>query len=115
MDELPHEQVAELVGSDAAQLVDVRTHDEYAAGHVAEARHIPLDELPRAAGALDRSRPVVLYCRGGERSRAAAEAFAASGWDAGSMAGGLLAWVERGLPLEPEDGAVTRPSGLPPR
>ena len=58
---------------------------------------------------------VVLYCRSGDRSGTAAAAFAASGRDAHSIAGGLLAWTEAGLPIEPEDGHVAERSGLPPR
>jgi hypothetical protein len=45
----------------------------------------------------------------------AADAFAASGWDAHSVAGGLLAWSEDGLPLEPEAAVVAEPANLPPR
>ena len=44
----------------------------------------------------------------------AADAFAESGWDAHSIAGGLEAWAEEGLPLDPEDGRVAERSGLPP-
>jgi rhodanese-related sulfurtransferase len=112
---LSPERVSELVGSGAAQLIDVRTDEEYEAGHIAQALHLPLDVLPSRASELDRSKPLVLYCRGGDRSGAAAEAFAASGWDVRHLSGGLLAWVDRGLPLEPDGGEVARPSGLPPR
>ncbi len=94
-------------------VIDVRTSEEYAAGHLAGAEHIPFDELAGRAGSLDRSRPVVLYCRTGSRSELATQAFAASGWEARSMAGGLVEWADRGLPLEPEDGRVTAMSGLP--
>ena len=112
--ELTPERVAELVESASAQLVDVRTDAEWEAGHVPAAAHIPIERLTAEAETLDRSRPVVLYCRSGDRSSAAAEAFAASGWDASSMEGGLVAWAERGLALEPEDGAVIERSPLPP-
>jgi rhodanese-related sulfurtransferase len=108
------EQVSELVAGGKAELVDVRLDEEWDAGHVAGAQHIPLDSLPSRAGEIDRSRPVVLYCRSGDRSGGAADALEASGWDVQSMEGGLVAWVERGLPLEPEDGEVVAPSGLPP-
>lgn len=111
--ELPPGRVSELVASEGAQLVDVRTDEEYEAGHIRGARHIPLEALSGRAAELDPSSPAVLYCRGGDRSGAAAEAFVASGWEVQSMAGGLLAWVEQGLPLEPESGQVARPSGLP--
>jgi rhodanese-related sulfurtransferase len=106
-------RVAELVAESDVELVDVRTPEEHEAGRIAGARHIPFDELTRRSEEIDRSRPVVLFCRGGGRSAAAAQAFAASGWRAHSMAGGIERWVEEGLPIEPEDGAVARPGGLP--
>lgn len=112
--ELAPERVAELVESGGAQLVDVRTDAEWEAGHAPAAAHIPIEDLQAKADTLDRSRPVVLYCRSGDRSSAAAEAFAASGWDASSMEGGLVAWAERGLPLEPERGEVSERSPFPP-
>jgi rhodanese-related sulfurtransferase len=110
---LPPERVAELIESGEAQLIDVRAPAEHQAGHIAQARHIPLELVTAEAERLDRSKPVVFYCRGGERSAMAAEAFAASGWDAYNMEGGLAAWAEQGHPLEPEDGAVAERSVIP--
>ena len=97
-----------------AQLVDVRTEPEFEAGHVPGARHIPLETLDSDPASLDRDQPLVIYCRSGDRSGMAADAFAASGWDAHSIEGGLLAWAEAGLELEPEGGEVAERSGLPP-
>jgi rhodanese-related sulfurtransferase len=96
-----------------AQLVDVRTPAEYETSRLEGALHIPLDELQAAADNLDRARPVVFYCRSGERSQMAVEAFRASGWDAYAMSGGLLAWAEAGLPLEPEGAEVAQHSSIP--
>jgi rhodanese-related sulfurtransferase len=111
---LDPKRAAELATKEEAQIVDVRTHAEHEAGHVAGALHVPLTSLDAsAADQLDRSRPVVFYCRGGERSGAAADAFGASGWDAYSVAGGLVAWAEAGLPLAPEGGTVAERSLLP--
>ena len=45
----------------------------------------------------------------------AAEALRNSGWDAHSIEGGLVAWDEAGLALEPEGGEVAPPQNLPPR
>jgi rhodanese-related sulfurtransferase len=98
-----------------AQVVDVRTEPEYEAGHVPGSRHVPLETVESDAAGLDRAQPVVIYCRSGDRSGMAADAFTASGWDAHSIAGGLLAWQEEGLPIEPDDGSVVDRSGLPPR
>jgi rhodanese-related sulfurtransferase len=114
MPEVPPADARELIES-GAQVVDVRTPEEFEAGHIAGARLIPLDEVESDAAGLDRSQPLVVYCRSGERSGMAADAFAASGWNAQSIAGGLLAWAEAGLPLEPEGGEVAERSGLPPR
>ena len=88
------------------QLVDVREPYEHDAGRISGARHVELAELSRAAGSLDRERPLVFYCRVGGRSAMATQAFRASGYDARNMAGGLLAWADKGLPLEPVDGSV---------
>ena len=112
--ELTPTDASELAASGGGQLVDVRTQEEWDAGHLSDARHIPIDALSTGVGQLDQSKPVILYCRGGDRSGAAADALGASGWDARHIAGGLVAWVDAGLPLSPEGGEVAQPSGLPP-
>ena len=111
--ELEPERVADLLAANGAQVVDVRTPTEHGAGHVAGARHLPLDRVADEADRLDRSTPVIFYCRSGERSATARDAFRASGWEAYTMRGGLVAWRERGLPLEPEGGEVAPRSKLP--
>src|SRR6185503_18079406 len=81
------------------QLVDVRTSEERNAGRIpTDTAHIPFEELLARAGELDKDRQIVFYCRVGERSGAAADAFAASGYDAASLAGGIVAWQESGRP-----------------
>jgi len=106
---------AEQLIAAGAQLVDVRGADEYVAGHIPGARHVPLAELQAEAAGLDREQPLLVYCRSGERSGMAADAFAASGWDAHSIEGGLLSWREEGRPIEPDGGSVAEPANLPPR
>jgi hydroxyacylglutathione hydrolase/adenylyltransferase/sulfurtransferase len=100
------ERVADALGQGDVQLVDVREDHEWEAGRIAGARHVALAEIAAEAGSLDRERPVVFYCRVGGRSTMAADAFRRAGFDAYSMAGGLVAWNERRLPLEPGDGHV---------
>ena len=112
--QLTPQRVSDLAENGEVQVVDVRLDEEWNAGHIKGAAHIPLDSLSSRAGEIDRSKAVVLYCRSGDRSSGAADALAASGWEVTSMEGGLLAWVEKGLPLEPEGGEVVTPSGLPP-
>jgi rhodanese-related sulfurtransferase len=104
--ELPPARVAELLDAGAAELIDVREPDEWEAGHVPGARNVQLVELTAAAETIRRDRPVIFGCRSGNRSRMAAEAFRESGYDAHNMAGGLRAWAEHGLPLDPAGGHV---------
>jgi len=87
-------------------LIDVREPYEWEAGRIADARHIELERLASQASTIDRDKPVVFYCRIGARSGMAANAFRRAGYDAHSMDGGITAWHERGLPLEPPDGDV---------
>jgi rhodanese-related sulfurtransferase len=100
------ERVAELHRTGAVQLIDVREGYEWEAGRIAGARHIELQDVAAEAGSLDHERPVVFYCRVGGRSTMAASAFRGAGFAAYSMDGGIVAWDEAGLPLEPDDGQV---------
>ena len=88
------------------QLIDVREPYEWEAGRLSGARHIELERVASQADTIDRDKPVVFYCRIGARSGMAANAFRRAGYDAYSMDGGITAWHERGLPLEPPDGDV---------
>jgi rhodanese-related sulfurtransferase len=105
-EEMSPQQAAELLRQGDAQLVDVREPYEHEAGRIAGSLHIELQDLPGEAASLDRERPVLFYCRTGSRSALAADAFAASGYDARNLDGGLKAWVGAGLPIEPSDGRV---------
>jgi rhodanese-related sulfurtransferase len=101
--EVSREEARKLV-DEGAQLVDVRAGHEWEAGRIAGAMHLPLDELAERTGELDRDRPVVLYCRGGNRSTMATDALAEAGFDAAKLSEGIVGWEEAGLPLEPEGG-----------
>jgi rhodanese-related sulfurtransferase len=89
-----------------AQLVDVRADHEWETGHLPGAVHIPLAELPARVEEIDKDRPVILYCRGGNRSSMAATALAEAGYDAAKLTEGAVGWEEEGLELEPEGGYV---------
>ena len=89
------------------QLIDVREPYEREAGYIDGSRHIELVRLSaEAATNIDRERPVVFYCRVGGRSEMAAQALRASGFEAFTMAGGLVRWAGEGRPLSPEGGSV---------
>jgi rhodanese-related sulfurtransferase len=100
------DDVAARQRAGAVQLIDVRETYEWDAGRIAGARHVELADVPAQAATIDRETPVVFYCRVGGRSAMAATAFRQAGYDAYSMDGGIAAWAERGLPLEPDDGEV---------
>jgi rhodanese-related sulfurtransferase len=112
--ELPPERVKALLDAGELTLVDVREEREWVVGRVPGAIHVELNELTPRAGEIPKETTVVFYCRSGNRSAMAAEAFAQAGWDAHNMAGGLLAWREAGFPLEPEGGEVLDRKGAPP-
>jgi rhodanese-related sulfurtransferase len=99
-------RLQELLEGGEAQLIDVREDYEHEAGHIPGDRHVDVTQLQGQADTIDKARPVVFYCRAGDRSNMPADLFRASGYDAYSLAGGLAAWVETGFPLEPEDGSV---------
>lgn len=111
MSELSPEQASELIAANA-QLVDVRTDEERTAGQIPGSLHIPFDRLQEAGEQLDRETPVVLYCRTGDRSAAAAQALEASGWQAHNLEGGIVAWSEAGKEIQ---GEVAMAPTLPPR
>jgi rhodanese-related sulfurtransferase len=101
-----HQQVAEMLEQQGVQLIDVRPAEERQAARIAGDRHIELVDLSEAAETISREQPVVFYCRSGNRSAVAAEAFRGAGFDAYNMAGGLLDWQAAGLPLDPPNGHV---------
>jgi rhodanese-related sulfurtransferase len=103
--EVSRDEARKSIG-DGAQVIDVRTDHEWEVGRIAGAAHLPLDELAQRAGEIDRDRPVILYCRGGNRSTMAAAALADAGYDAAKLSEGIVGWVEAGLPVDPEDGYV---------
>jgi len=105
-EDLSPQEVAQLVRDGDAQLVDVREPYEHEAGRIAGTLHIELERLGAEAGSVDRERPVVFYCRSGNRSAFAAEMFRGAGYDARNLDGGLEAWVAAGLPIEPDGGRV---------
>jgi rhodanese-related sulfurtransferase len=105
-EDVPPQRAAQLVRERSVQLVDVRETYEHEAGHIAGARHVPVTRLSEEAGSFDRERPLLFYCRVGNRSALATQAFRAAGFDAHHLAGGLAAWAAAGLPLEPEGGTV---------
>jgi rhodanese-related sulfurtransferase len=104
--ELSPDEVKRLLDRGEVELIDVRERYEWDAGRIPGARHVELERLASQAETIVRGRPVVFQCRLGARSGLATQAFRTSGWEAFNLAGGISAWVEAGLPLEPQGGHV---------
>ncbi len=83
-----------------AEVLDVRTDEEWASGHVPGARHIPLDDLPARWEELPRDGRLYVICAAGGRSMRAATALIEAGIDAVSVAGGTKQWIDEGRPVE---------------
>ena len=107
-EDLAPQRVKELIGKGDIQLVDIREDYEHR-GRADRGRPPHRHGSPGRRGrvALDEGdKPVVFYRRTGSRSAVAVQAFRASGREAYHLDGGISAWVEKGLPIEPEDGEV---------
>jgi len=97
MPELIDPASARIRQRDGQLIIDVRTPEEFAQGHVAGAVNIPIDEL---SSATLPDAPVMTTCGGGGRGGRAAEALAEAGHEAYSIDGGTRAWEAVGLPIE---------------
>ena len=93
---------------DEVQVLDVREDEEWDAGRIEGARHIPLGQLSARLGELDRDRPVVTVCRSGGRASKATELLTQAGWTAQTKSGGMTQWADDGLPLTTADGSPGR-------
>ncbi|HLS73919.1 MAG TPA: rhodanese-like domain-containing protein [Actinomycetaceae bacterium] len=88
-------------------VLDVREQEEWDAGHVAGATHIPLGELPARIDELP-EQDLLVVCRSGGRSARATAWLNHSGFEARNLDGGMKGWETAGLPLTTEDGAAPR-------
>lgn len=85
-----------------ALILDVRSAEEFAAGHIGDARHIPLEQLKDSAETLKkyREKPVIVCCESGARSAQAASVLRSLGFtQVFNLQGGLAAWRSDNLPL----------------
>ena len=79
-------------------VIDVRTPEEYATGHIAGALNVPIGMLPKAADRLPDG-PVITACSLGGRGGRAAELLDLAGRTAFTIEGGTKAWQAAGLPI----------------
>ena len=82
-------------------VLDVRSPDEFAAGHVPGAVNIPYDQVGSRLAEVPQHKDVVLYCRTGRRAALAAEVLASHGYTRlQHLDGDFVAWVEQGRAVE---------------
>ena len=96
-------EATQLMNRNDAIVIDVRDAAEYARGHILGARNVPLAELERRAGELEKhkARPVIVHCGNGNRAAAALAILRKHGFDKPhNLAGGFAAWQQAGLPVE---------------
>lgn len=102
--EIPQTTVDQV--PDDADVLDVREPDEWAAGHIEGALHIPLADLPARLADLPPAGPLVVTCRSGGRSSRATAYLQGLGIDAVNLDGGTQAWNAAGRPMVSETGAA---------
>lgn len=94
-------QVTQMMNRAKTIVVDVRTPEEFATGHLRDAKNIPLADFPARIGELDKSKAksVVVVCQSGPRADKAVKLLQNAGFDdVVSLDGGLVAWKAAGLP-----------------
>jgi rhodanese-related sulfurtransferase len=91
---------ARLTQAKKPYLLDVRQPEEYAQGHIAGAKLIPLGELAQRLNELPKGGEIACLCASGQRSAAAARKLMAAGYTAGSLQGGMAAWQRANLPIK---------------
>ncbi len=89
-----------LINDSGAVVLDVRAPAEFAAGHLPNARNIPLAELEKRVGELPANKPVLVCCTSGMTSSRAAGVLKKAGRDeVFNLSGGLDGWRQAGLPV----------------
>ncbi len=85
----------------APVVIDVRTPEEYASGHIPGAVNVPFDQVAQRIAEIDAPHGVALYCMVGPRARKGESALLAAGYKKVlHLEGGLAAWLAAGLPVE---------------
>lgn len=90
-----------------ALVLDVRSAEEFAQGHIVEARNIALEQLASSVDTLKkyREKPVIVCCEAGSRSAQAVKSLKAQGFtNVTSLQGGLAGWRQDNLPLTTKKG-----------
>lgn len=96
-------EAVQLINGHDAAVVDIREPADYKAGHILNARHIPLARLAEEAGRIsgDKNRPVIVYCKSGTMAPGACAQLVAEGYrQVCYLKNGIYGWLDENLPLE---------------
>lgn len=92
-----------------AFLLDVRDREEWTAGHVPSAHHLPMHEVPQRLAEVPQDRDVVVVCRVGGRSARVVAYLRGRGFArVANLSGGMVAWQAAGRPMTSENGQPAR-------
>lgn len=91
-----------------AVVLDVREDDEWVAGHIDGATHLPMGDVPARLDELPEGDPLYVTCRGGGRSARVTAWLNQNGYDAVNVGGGMGEWSDAGRPMVSETGAAPR-------
>jgi phage shock protein E len=98
--EISPQEVLTFAGRAGAPLVlDVRSAEEFASGHVPGARNVAYDEVAARLAELGPAREVVVYCERGPRASKAAAVLSAAGFVVRHLTGDMSSWRAQGLPI----------------
>ncbi|MDO4431726.1 MAG: rhodanese-like domain-containing protein [Aerococcaceae bacterium] len=79
--------------TESLNIIDVRTVEQFEAGHVPSAMSVPLDELEQSIDQLDKEKEYYVMCQLGIKSQKASELLAAKGYKVVNVDGGAKDWV----------------------
>jgi rhodanese-related sulfurtransferase len=92
----------QFINQHQAQILDIRTAEEFKAGHIPNSKHLPLSELDSGLkqAKIDSNKPIILVCLSGNKANTALAKLKKAGCkDVVCMEGGISAWNQAGMPL----------------
>jgi rhodanese-related sulfurtransferase len=93
-------EATHLMNHDNAVIIDVRAQDLYEAGHIIHAQHMNHNQT-ELTKKLDKfkNKPLIVVCNLGNESQKTAASLVKAGYNARSLAGGMRAWIQAGMPI----------------
>ncbi len=96
----PAEAQQRLTEANPPLVLDVRMKNEFNAGHIKGAKHIPLNDLEKKMSQLPQDREILCVCHSGIRSNMAAGRLQRAGYKVMNMRGGMKGWEQANLPIK---------------